>query len=75
LLRAANDEFMHNCVNSKELINGLDPDEIRAQLADLDGQSRALRTLLRSALARRRREMKEVDNSEVDPRRGKGVTP
>jgi hypothetical protein len=37
------------------LIERLDPDAIRNRLAELDRQSRALRVLLRSALARQRR--------------------
>jgi hypothetical protein len=36
------------------LVNSLDVEEIRRQLEELDNQSRALRTLLRAALARRR---------------------
>jgi hypothetical protein len=36
------------------LVENLDPDKIREQLAELDRQSAALRVLLRSALARQR---------------------
>jgi hypothetical protein len=36
------------------LIERIDPDAIRERLADLDRQTRALRVLLRSALARQR---------------------
>jgi hypothetical protein len=46
------------------LIEGLDPEQIRRELEDLDGRARALRVLLRSALARqgtqRRREQEEA---------------
>jgi hypothetical protein len=37
------------------LVDRLDPDAIRTRLADLDRQSRALRVLLRAAVARSRR--------------------
>jgi hypothetical protein len=36
------------------LIESLDPDAIREELAELDRRSRALRVLLRSAVARQR---------------------
>jgi hypothetical protein len=36
------------------LVETLDPDEIRRELDDLDRRSRALRVLLRSAVARQR---------------------
>jgi hypothetical protein len=35
-----------------DFVNGLDPEEIRARIDELESQSRALRVLLRSALAR-----------------------
>jgi hypothetical protein len=49
------------------LIEGLDPEQIRRELEDLDGRARALRVLLRSALARqraqRRRERQEAGHA------------
>ena len=36
------------------IVDALDPEAIRAQLADLDRRADALRVLLRAALARRR---------------------
>jgi hypothetical protein len=39
-----------------ELLNSLNPDRIRERLAELDREAIALRTLLRAALARRRRQ-------------------
>ncbi len=40
-----------------QLIESLDPDQIRDRLAELDRQSAALRTLLRAAVARDRRRL------------------
>lgn len=37
-----------------DAVRSLDPDAIRRRLAELDGEQRALRTLLRAALAQRR---------------------
>jgi hypothetical protein len=37
------------------LVDALEPDVIRERIADLDRQSRALRVLLRAAVARERR--------------------
>jgi hypothetical protein len=46
------------------LIEALDPDELRAELRELDKRSRALRVLLRAAVAReRRRERPEVQHA------------
>jgi hypothetical protein len=36
------------------LVDGLEPDAIRSRIAELDRQSRALRVLLRAAVARER---------------------
>jgi hypothetical protein len=52
------------------LIEALDPDLIRDRLAELDRQSRALRVLLRTAVARQRstgrhaRKQKEVRRAD-----------
>jgi hypothetical protein len=50
-----------------DLVEQLDPDKIRQQLTDLDRQSRALRVLLRAALARRRGQQRNhsTDRKEV----------
>jgi hypothetical protein len=49
------------------LIDSLDADAIRAQLEDLDRQERALRVLLRSAVARQRAQQRHRVAPE-DPR-------
>jgi hypothetical protein len=42
------------------LVDQLEPDAIRTRLAELDRQSRALRVLLRAAVARERRRQAPV---------------
>jgi hypothetical protein len=51
------------------LVDQLEPDALRAQLAELDRQSRALRVLLRAAIARERRAQAAADQ-EGEPTRG-----
>jgi len=48
-----------------QLIEQLDPDIIRGELARLSQQEDALRVLLRAALARRRTEQERAERQEV----------
>jgi hypothetical protein len=49
-----------------DLIDSLDPEQIRAELADLDARREALRVLLRAAIARQRgRVGREAGGEEV----------
>ncbi len=52
------------------LVDALEPDAIRSRLADLDRQSRALRVLLRAAIARERRERPASGATPASPQRG-----
>jgi hypothetical protein len=50
-----------------DAIEKLTPDDIRHRLADLSAQERALRTLLRAALARQRQvEQRRQGNKKMD---------
>lgn len=47
------------------MIEALDPETIRDHLIELDRQSRALRVLLRAAIARRRSTARRAQREEV----------
>jgi hypothetical protein len=47
------------------LLESLDPDRIREELDELDRRSRALRVLLRSAVARQRERGRQRKSEEV----------
>jgi hypothetical protein len=51
-------------LNAAALVESLDPEAIRDQLAELDRQSRALRVLLRSAQARQRAADRRIRSGE-----------
>jgi hypothetical protein len=47
------------------LIEGLDPEQIRRELEELDSRARALRVLFRSAVARQRARRRSEEREEV----------
>ncbi|HEX5271457.1 MAG TPA: hypothetical protein VFW33_13265 [Gemmataceae bacterium] len=49
------------------MVDSLEPDAIRARLADLDRQSRALRVLLRAAVARERQDLRSRPTATAQP--------